>query len=107
MTEPIMIEGWACKLYPEGARGAVRQDGLGVLLHANGGFSGNDCYVPPAVMCWVLAPLLADRPEQAPQGARRRVLGGKGGQTVGLEPHWIGCPCRECADATKPEEPGS
>lgn len=35
-------------------------------------------------------------PVRAPQGAPRRILGGKGGQTVGLEPHWRGCPCSEC-----------
>ncbi len=58
MTAPLIIDGWVCKLYPENARGAVRQDGRGVLLHANGALSGNDCYVPPAVMHWLVKPLM-------------------------------------------------
>lgn len=58
MKEITRIEGWVCGHYPEGARGAVRPDGRGILLHADGSWSGVDCYVPAAVFAWVIAPLL-------------------------------------------------
>lgn len=48
-----MIEGWACKLYDGGTRGATRQDGRGILFYVEGGISGSDCYVPPAVAAWL------------------------------------------------------
>lgn len=64
MAEPIVIDGWECKTYEGGARGASPVDeggDTGVLVHANGALSTTiDRYVPPAVVSWLVRPLLHD-----------------------------------------------
>lgn len=52
---------------------------------------------------------LADPPaatEPIPgQPGRRPRIGGKGGQTLGLEPHWRGCQCERCQPAATETAP--
>lgn len=94
-----VIEGWTCGPYPEGARGAVRQDGRGILLYANGGLSGSDCYVPPAVLAWLVRPMLAaavstTRIESAARAAAAFVLAQ--GQLGNHGHRRAGTACGEC-----------
>lgn len=69
-----VIDGWRCYVAGDGIRHAESNGGFSVQLDKHGGLAGDNCYAPPAVVLWLIRPLLHEAWEDGATTALRQAL---------------------------------